>query len=192
VRISPRYFVVELGCTLLALALWLHLADVGDPVHRIARFFVEFAFVGTLVVLSGIDLEHMLIPDRITYPAIPTFFVAALLLGDTPRAQLLVGPIVGYGLVAVTAELGYALMKREVMGYGDAKLLALVGAALGWRAAVFAFFAAPFVGLLVLIPLSIARGRSLRGVEVPYGPFLAVASVAYVFLAPALAALWPR
>jgi leader peptidase (prepilin peptidase)/N-methyltransferase len=190
-RISPRYFVVELACTLLAGGLFWHLGLTADPIHLMARFFVEFAFVGTLVVLSGIDLDHMLIPDRITYPAIPIFFVAALLLGDTPRWELLVGPIVGYGLVAVTAELGYAVMKREVMGYGDAKLLALVGATLGWRATVFAFFAAPFVGLLVLIPLSMGRGRSLRGVEVPYGPFLAAAAVAYLFLASTLRPLWP-
>jgi leader peptidase (prepilin peptidase)/N-methyltransferase len=191
-RISGRYFVVELGCTLLAGGLWLHLAETADVVHLLARFFFEFALTGTLVVLSGIDLDHMLIPDRITYPAIPLFFVAALLLGDTPRGELLLGMLVGYGLVAVTAEVGYFAMKREVMGYGDAKLLMLVGSALGWRAAVFSFFAAPFVGLFVLVPLSMSRGRSLRGVEVPYGPFLAAACVAYVFVAPLLLPLWPR
>jgi leader peptidase (prepilin peptidase)/N-methyltransferase len=191
--ISIRYPLVELTALLLAAGLWLHLrASTPDPVHLAARFFVLFAFTGTLIVLSGIDLDHLIIPDRITYPAIPIFLLAALLLGDVPRREVLLGPLVGYGLVAVTAELGYRLAGREVMGYGDAKLLAMVGAALGWRAVVFAFFMAPFCGLLVLIPVSVIGKRPLRGVEVPYGPFLAIASVVYLFLAETLLPLWPR
>ena len=192
--ISIRYPLVELLATVLAAGLWLHLrTDTSvDAVHLVARFFVDFALVGTLLVLAGIDLDHMLIPDRVTYPAIPIFFLAATLLRDTPLWELALGPIVGYGLVAITAELGYLIAKREVMGYGDAKLLALVGAALGWKAPVFAFFSAPFVGLLVLVPIAIMRKQRLRGVEVPYGPFLAIASVAYLFLSETLAGLWPR
>jgi leader peptidase (prepilin peptidase)/N-methyltransferase len=191
--ISIRYPLVELLALLLAAGLWLQLRSVtADPVHLVARFFVLFALVGTLIVLAGIDLDHMIIPDRITYPAIPIFLIAALLLGDVPRWQLALGPLVGYGLVAVTAEIGYRVAGREVMGYGDAKLLALVGAALGWPAAVFAFFAAPFAFLLVLIPLSVAKKRALRGVAVPFGPFLTVASFVYLFVADTLAPLWPR
>jgi leader peptidase (prepilin peptidase)/N-methyltransferase len=191
--ISVRYPLVELLGLLLAAGLWLHLrADTADPVHLAARFFVLFALVGTLLVLAGIDLDHLVIPDRITYPAIPIFLVAALLLGDVPRWELVLGPLIGYGVVALTAEVGYRIAGREVMGYGDAKLLALVGAALGWRAVVFAFFGAPFVGLLVLIPVSVIGKRTLRGVEVPYGPFLAAASVAYLFVADLLLPLWPR
>jgi leader peptidase (prepilin peptidase)/N-methyltransferase len=192
--ISIRYPLVELLSAGLATALWLHLRDQAsvDPVHVLAHFFVGFALVGTLIVLSGIDLDHLLIPDVITYPAIPIFWFAALLLGDVPRLELVLGPIVGYGLVAVTAEVGALILKREAMGYGDAKLLALIGAALGWRAVVFTFFAAPFVGLLVLLPLALVRRQRLRGVELPYGPFLAVAAIVYLFVSDQLAPLWPR
>jgi leader peptidase (prepilin peptidase)/N-methyltransferase len=192
--ISIRYPLVEALSLALAVALWLSLAhEPGvDPVHVLARFFLGFALIGVLVVLSGIDLDHFLIPDVITYPAIPIFFVAAVLLGDVPLVELGLGPFVGYGLVAVTAELGYLIARREVMGYGDAKLLALVGAALGWHAAFFAFFAAPFVGLATLIPIALVKKQKvLRGVEVPYGPYLATAAIAYLFLAPTLAPLWP-
>jgi leader peptidase (prepilin peptidase)/N-methyltransferase len=160
-----------------------------DPVHVLARFFVGFAFIGTLIVLCGIDLDHLILPDRITYPAIPLFFLAALMLGDVPRSELVIGPFAGYGIVAVTAELGYLMLRREAMGYGDAKLLALIGAFLGWRAVLFAFFAAPFAGLLVLLPQAMLRGRSLRGVEIPYGPFLAVATLVYLFIDDLLRAI---
>jgi leader peptidase (prepilin peptidase)/N-methyltransferase len=191
--ISKRYPLVELLSALLALGLWLHLAaQSDDAVHLLARFFVYFALVGTLLVLSGIDLDHLLIPDRITYPAIPVFFVLALLLRDVPPLELVLGPVVGYGLVFVTAEVGYLVMKREVMGYGDAKLLALVGAALGWRAPFFAFFSAPCLMLAVLVPVIISRKRRLLGgPEVPFGPALAVASVVYLFVADSFRALLP-
>jgi len=191
--ISVRYPLVELLSALLALGLWLHLASIpDDPVHLLARFFVYFALLGTLLVISGIDLDHLLIPDRITYPAIPIFFVLAILLRDTPPLELALGPFVGYGLVLVTAEVGYLVMRRDVMGYGDAKLLALLGAALGWRAPVFAFFFAPFLGLVVLVPMLVVRRRRLiGGPEVPYGPFLAVAGVLYLFIADWLRAFLP-
>jgi leader peptidase (prepilin peptidase)/N-methyltransferase len=180
--ISLRYPLVELFTACVALVLWYARVthDGGDAVHLLARFFVEFALAGVLIVLSGIDIDHFLIPDRITYPAIPVFFVLALFLGEVSPFELVLGPFVGYGLVALFAEVGYLIAKREVMGYGDAKLLALLGAAFGWRAPVFAFFAAPFAGLLVNIPLQLLRRRPVFAmVEVPYGPFLALAGLVY-------------
>ena len=180
--ISIRYPLVELLSTFIALAIWTRLqVQPDDAVHLLAHFFVDFALCGTLLVLAGIDLDHLVIPDRITYPAIPCFLVVALLLQHVSPLELVLGPFVGYGLVLVVAEVGYAILKREAMGYGDAKLLALVGAALGWRAPVFAFFTAPFVGLLVIVPLLLWRKKRLLGAgEVPYGPFLAGASLFYV------------
>jgi leader peptidase (prepilin peptidase) / N-methyltransferase len=190
--ISIRYPLVELLSSLLGLGLWLMLRDQPiDAVHVLAQFFFGYAFLAVLIVLAGIDLDHMIIPDPVTYPAIPAFLCAAILLHDVPVRELVIGPFVGYGLVALTAELGYLVARREVMGYGDAKLLALIGAALGWRAAVFAFFAAPFAGLLFLVPLMMLRRQRVHGVEVPYGPFLALAGGVYLFIAPVLRAFWP-
>jgi leader peptidase (prepilin peptidase)/N-methyltransferase len=67
------------------------------------------------------------------------------------------------------------------MGYGDAKLLAMVGAFLGWRAVAFTFFVAPFFGLALVVPLLVARRRKVIGVEIPYGPFLVAAALVYIF-----------
>ncbi|HEX6837062.1 MAG TPA: prepilin peptidase [Polyangia bacterium] len=181
--ISPRYPLVEALSTLLALGVYARFVVGGDaPVELLAaRFLVYFAFVGTLVVVAGVDLDHKIIPDAVTYPAIPAFFVAGILLRDVAPLDLLFGLVAGYGVVAVTAELAWWILKREGMGYGDAKLLALVGALLGWRAVVFTFLLAPFFGLFIVVPVLIARRKQIRGVEVPYGPFLVAAALVYVF-----------
>ena len=181
--ISPRYPLVELLSTLLALGVYARFVVGGEgPVALLAaRFLVYFAFVGTLVVVAGVDLDHKIIPDVVTYPAIPAFFVAGIVVRDVAPLDLVIGMAAGYGIVAVTAELAWWLLQREGMGYGDAKLLALVGALLGWRAVVFTFLLAPFFGLLIVVPVLIARRSRIRGVEVPYGPFLVGAALVYVF-----------
>jgi leader peptidase (prepilin peptidase)/N-methyltransferase len=184
--ISIRYPLVELlGLGLGLATYWRFVASApveAEAPWLLARFFVYFFFAATLVALAGIDLDHLIIPDSVTYPAIPLFFVAALLVGDTPPGELALGPFVGYGIVALFAELAWLILKREGMGYGDAKLLAMVGALLGWRAALVVFFAAPFGGLAVVPPVLLARRKRVIGVEIPYGPFLVVAALAYLYL----------
>jgi leader peptidase (prepilin peptidase) / N-methyltransferase len=192
--ISLRYPLVEALATLLALAVYARfVAGPGNegapPVWLAAHFLVYFAFVGTLVVIAGVDVDHKIIPDSVTYPAIPAFFVAGVLLRDVPPLELCLGMAIGYGGVAVTAELAYFALKREGMGYGDAKLLMLVGALLGWRAVAFSFFVAPFFALLVVVPLKLAQRQKVVGVEIPYGPFLVAAALLYVFFGRELLAL---
>jgi len=110
-------------------------------------------------------------------------------LRDVAPLDLMLGMAIGYGGVAVTAELAYWILKREGMGYGDAKLLMLVGAALGWRGVAFTFLLSPFFGLVTVIPVLGVRGRRLRGVEVPYCPFLVSAALVYIFFGRDLWAL---
>ncbi|HEY2743022.1 MAG TPA: prepilin peptidase [Polyangia bacterium] len=192
--ISWRYPFVELMSTLLALAVYARFvagpAAEGAPASGLAaHFLVYFAFVGTLVVIAGVDLDHKIIPDAITYPAIPAFFVAGVLLRDVAPLDLVIGAAAGYGIVAVVAELAYLILKREGMGYGDAKLLALVGALLGWRAALFTFFVSPFFGLVAVVPILVARRRKIVGVEIPFGPYLVAAALFYLFFGRDLLAM---
>ena len=191
--ISWRYPFVEFLSLLLALAVYWRFVAGADPdapaAGLAAHFLVYFAFVGTLVVVAGVDLDHKIIPDAVTYPAIPAFFVAGLLLRDVAPLDLLLGMAIGYGGVAVTAELAYWILKREGMGYGDAKLLMLVGALLGWRAVAFTFLVSPFFGLITVVPILVARRSKIRGVEVPYGPFLVAGALVYVFFGRDLWAL---
>ncbi len=191
--ISPRYPLVEALSLLLALAVYARFVagavGTADPIALAARFLVYFAFVGTLVVLAGVDLDHKIIPDAVTYPAIPAFFVAGILLRDVAPMDLVLGMAIGYGVIAVTAELSYWILHREGIGYGDAKLLMLVGALLGWRAVAFTFLLSPFFGLLIVVPVLVARRSRIRGVEVPYGPFLVAAALVYVLFGRDLWAL---
>jgi leader peptidase (prepilin peptidase)/N-methyltransferase len=188
--ISIRYPLVELASLLLALAVYARfVGGAATPLSLAAHFLVYFAFVGTLLVIAGVDFDHKIIPDSVTYPAIPAFFVAALVLRDVRPLDLAIGAVAGYAIVAVTAELAYWLLGRVGMGYGDAKLLALVGAFLGWRGVVFSFFVAPFFGLVLVVPVLLLRRRKLLGTEVPYGPFLVGAALFYVFFGRELLAL---
>ncbi len=207
---SPRYMLVEVATGLLFVATW-HLCVVGlwpeDPLEtRIARFCIYALFELVLVVITFIDLDHKLILDRVTFPAIPVFYGFGWLLRDVSWSDRLIGVVVGYGLVRAIADGYYFLTKREGMGYGDGKLLALIGALLGWRAVVFSLFGGAMLGSVLGIALLLLQRRGtgaappaeppgnapadaaapaeipLRHVEIPFGPYLIAAALVYLFL----------
>jgi leader peptidase (prepilin peptidase)/N-methyltransferase len=198
---SARHPVVEVLAALLAAALWWKLvaSDPGQAVGiRLARFALYFAFSGVLVVLSFIDLATQLLPDVITLPAIPALYLSAFGAHDVPWLERLIGVIAGYLFLRIIADFYYYVLKREGLGLGDAKLLAVIGAVLGWRALPFVVLVAGLVGAVVSLPLAIAARRgvegeapsSLRHFQVPFGPFLAAAALLYVFGGTALLRLW--
>ena len=214
-RFSPRYALVEaLMAALSALLYWKFVASDLDAAAavRLARFALYFAFTGALVVLSFIDLDTQLLPDVITLPAIPIFFLAAAGAHETSWAERAIGLAAGYLFVRLVADAYYYILKREGMGLGDGKLLAMMGAALGWKALPFIIFAGSFLGAAISIPLLLWARRhprkapapapegeapegeeadtSLGRVQVPFGPFLSLGAVLYLFVGQAaLAAL---
>ena len=198
---SARYPLVEALAALIALALWLTFVS-GDPGQaaaiRVARFAVYFAFAGALIVLSFIDLATMRLPDVITLPAIPVFFLSGFAVHEAPWLERLIGAAAGYLFLRIIADFYYYVLKREGLGLGDAKLLALIGALLGWRALLFVLTVGGFAGSLISLPIVIWSRRRrpasdgaepLRHVQVPFGPFLAGAALLYVFVGPRLLAL---
>jgi leader peptidase (prepilin peptidase)/N-methyltransferase len=195
---SLRYPLVELLGAVLAAALWwqcVALDPQGALGVRVARFAYGFAFAGVLVVLSFIDLETLLLPDVITRPAIVVFFVAGFGVHEVPWLARVIGAAAGYLFVRLIADFYYYVLKREGLGLGDAKLLALIGVALGWKALPVVVFAGSIVGSLISIPVLLvarrrrASGQSLRDVQVPFGPFLALGAFIYVFGARVILAL---
>src|SRR6185369_5950700 len=197
-RFSIRYALVELLTALLAAAIYWKFvaADPGGVVAvRLARFVLYFTFTGALIVLAFIDLDTKLLPDRITLPAIPILFLGGFGAHDVPALQRAIGAAAGYLFVRVIADAYYYLRKREGLGLGDGKLLAMVGALLGWKALPVVIFAGSFIGTLVSLPiLIIARRRaagphdhdggddeSVRLAQVPFGPFLALGALIYLF-----------
>ena len=198
---SARYPLVEALAALIALALWLTFVS-GDPGQaaaiRISRFAVYFAFAGALIVLSFIDLATMRLPGVITLPAIPVFFLSGFAVHEAPWLERLIGAAAGYLFLRIIADFYYYVLKREGLGLGDAKLLALCGALLGWRALLFVLTVGGFAGSLISLPIVIWTRRRrpatdsaepLHHVQVPFGPFLAGAALLYVFVGPRLLAL---
>jgi leader peptidase (prepilin peptidase)/N-methyltransferase len=183
-RFSPRYMLVEQLMGLIAIALWWRALGAPAAALSVRQFMIEFLFTGTLTVLSFIDLELMILPDRITLPGIVVFFVLGFWEPGVPAWwHRLIGIVVGWGFVWCLAEAFYRITGREGLGLGDGKLLALVAALLGWQALWACLFLGAVQGLLVTVPARLASRRKVMGVEIPFGPFLALGAVEYLFLA---------
>jgi leader peptidase (prepilin peptidase)/N-methyltransferase len=136
-----------------------------------------------MVVITFIDLDHMLILDKITLPSIALAYGASLLLHH-PWWFGLLGAAIGYGVPWLIGEVYLLIRKREGLGLGDAKLLALVGALLGWRGIVFALFGGSLLGSVIGI-VSLARAKeNMMRTEMPFGPFLAAGATLYLFAEP--------
>lgn len=172
--ISPRYPLVELLTGLLSLAL-CRLYGPGLP------YLAAFLFASALVVISFIDLDHQIIPDVISLPGIPVFFLLAVFVMGVGFWDSLLGVLAGGGFLYLIA-VGYELLtKREGMGGGDIKLLAMIGAFLGWQSLFFVVFMSSILGALVGVVLIATRGKDMK-YAVPFGPFLSVAAAMYPFV----------
>jgi leader peptidase (prepilin peptidase)/N-methyltransferase len=183
---SPRYLLVEaLTGAFFGVAWWFSLGDGGALMafdDRLFFFVVYAAFVWVMVVITFIDLDHMLILDKVTIPSIVVFYVVSLWI--RPWWEGLVGIAVGYGVPWLIAKLYYLIRKREGLGLGDSKLLALVGALLGWKGVVVSLFGGSMFGSIIgIIVLARSRQQIMQS-ELPFGPFLAAAAVFYLFAEP--------
>jgi leader peptidase (prepilin peptidase)/N-methyltransferase len=173
-RISPRYPVVELTTAVLAaLAAW----RFGFGWETAAAMLLTFA----LVSISVIDLDHQIIPDSISLPLIWIGLFLSLwhpmpdadVLFVDPKSSI-VGALAGYLSLWCVYHLFRLLTGKEGMGYGDFKLLAGLGAWLGWQMLPLIILLSALVGALVGIAL-IAFRRHDRNVPIPFGPYLAAA-----------------
>lgn len=189
--ISALYPLFELLGGVLAVVLYLRFVALGgetSPPLLLAQFLVYFGFALTLAVLSVIDWQLLLLPDRITLPAIPLFYVLGRVLGDIGWLDALIGSAVGYLLIRAVSDGYYYLTGREGLGYGDGKLLALIGALLGWQALPWTLLMGSVSACLISFPLLLWRRRAgqeiveLRQTPVPFGPFLSLGALAYLLM----------
>ena len=147
-------------------------------------FFIIFCCL--LIVGSLVDLKLHIIPNEITYTGLILAPIASLLcaglhnLNSVPGANQwmaslqasMIGIFVSGGLVFLCGILGKLVFRKDAMGFGDVKLMGMIGGFLGWKIAVATFFLAPFFGLLFGLPRLILK----RGNVIPYGPFLSLAA----------------
>lgn len=171
--IPVRYAVVEALTALVSIALFLKFGPT-------MKFISAFAFSAVLIVITFIDLDHQIIPDVISLPGIPIFFLAAVLFMGLPWLESLIGVLIGGGVLYLIAFFYYLFTRREGMGGGDIKLLAMMGAFLGWKSLLFILLVSSFLGAIVGMGLMAFKGANMK-YAVPFGPFLAIAAVAYIF-----------
>lgn len=207
-KFSARHALVEALAAALSTAIFAVFALDPAPLPlgvRVARYAVYFAFSAVLVVLTFIDLDTKRLPDVITLPSIAVFFAAGFAVAGVGWLDRLIGAVAGYLLVRLIADGYYYATGREGLGLGDGKLLAVMGALLGWKALPPIVFCASFVGVAISVPVLLARRRataatqddpapsgSIRRSEVPFGPFLAASALGYVFLHDRVGALVER
>lgn len=166
-KISIRYPVVEILCGILSAAVAWH-------------FGVGFAALGALlltwalVALTFIDFDHQLLPDSITLPFLWLGLAFNLFATYTDSASSLIGAIAGYGALWSVYHVFKLLTGKEGMGYGDFKLLAMLGAWMGWQALPAVILISSLVGAIVGIALILLRGHD-RNIPIPFGPYIATA-----------------
>lgn len=171
-RISLRYPLVEALTGLMALAL---AARYGwGPEAPI--FFV---FSCSLITVSFIDLDYQIIPNQITYPGIPLGVCASFVLPEVSLQDSIIGVGLGGGILWLVAVLFRWLRKKEGMGFGDVKLLAMIGAFLGWRAVLLTLVLSSFVGAVAGYVALRLSGKDVRE-PIPFGPFLALGALVYM------------
>ena len=172
-KISPRYPSIEaLTGILFALALFYFGFSAATLIYWI--------FVAALVVITFIDLDHQIIPDVISLPGIPIGFICSFFIPWLIWSDSLLGILFGGGILFSVAWVYEILAKREGMGGGDIKLLAMLGAFLGWKAILPVIFIASLGGTVVGIPVMILQKKNSR-LAIPFGPFLSGAALVYLF-----------
>ncbi len=172
--ISVRYPLVELGTgALFALAAW----KFGPHPATLAWC----AALALLVSMALIDLDTKYLPDDLTYPLLWVGLVVAALGGTIPLSAAVWGAVAGYMPLWLIAS-GFALAtRRQGMGGGDLKLLAALGAWLGWQAILPIILIASVAGLCVNVPRMVL-GKHERHQQYPFGPFLAGAGMIVMFV----------
>ena len=190
--ISVRYALVEFVTAFLFIALYKKFGVSFD-------FFFYLVFGCALIIATFIDIRHRIIPDEISIGGIIFGFILSVTKGLSLKPFLfdyhwpvnsLAGILVGGGIIYLVGFLFdfvyFKLLKRppiqgetSSMGGGDVKLLAMIGAFLGWEKALLTFFLAPFFGLVAgVFNLGVKKDHTI-----PYGPFLALAALITLFYA---------
>jgi leader peptidase (prepilin peptidase)/N-methyltransferase len=146
---------------------------------------VYFILVMSLIAITFIDIDHRIIPDVITLPGIPLFFILCLFLPTPSVMDSFLGILFGGGSLYLVAW-GYHLATgQEGMGGGDIKLLAMIGAVVGWKGILFTIFAGSMTGCVAGLLLMIKNRKGMK-LAIPFGPFLALGAVIYLFYGPSL------
>ncbi|GMR04798.1 MAG: A24 family peptidase [Thermodesulfobacteriota bacterium] len=178
VPISWQYPLVELltGFSAIALFMWFWPAP---------EVFFYFAFLCALIVITFIDLEHRIIPDVISIPGVVIGFGASFFTAAPGPLGSLIGIVLGGAVLMSIAAAYYFITGKEGMGGGDIKLLAMIGAFVGWKGVLFTLFSASLIGAVFGVAIIVISGKGGK-YALPFGPFLAAGAAVYIFYGHAI------
>jgi leader peptidase (prepilin peptidase)/N-methyltransferase len=142
-----------------------------------------------LVTVSFIDLDRFLLPDIFTLSGIVIGLIGGFLNPERSFAESVLGVFLGGGFLWSIAHIYFLIRKEEGMGGGDIKLLAWLGAVLGWKAIPFIILSSSLLGSFVGIALAMRSRKGMKTV-IPFGPYLALGAVIYIFVGESLAELY--
>lgn len=150
----------------------------------LSRYEVSFStfelsyFVFALVIVSVIDFDRMLLPDLFTYSGMFLGLLGAALNPDRSLADSAFGLLIGGGVLWTIAFVYAKLRNEDGMGGGDIKLLAWIGAVLGWKSVIFVLLGSSVLGSVVGLLVAVQTKGGLK-TKIPFGPYLAVCAVLY-------------
>lgn len=180
--ISPRYPIIELVTAVAGVLVTL---QFGWSWSTLAVLVLTWS----LIALTMIDVDHQLLPDDITLPLLWLGLLVNSFGLLTSLESAVWGAIAGYGILWGVYWLFKLVTGKEGMGYGDFKLLAALGAWLGWQALPMIILLSSLVGAVVGITLIIVRGRD-RNIPIPFGPYLASAGFLSLLWGNAISAFY--
>ena len=171
--ISIQYPLIELATALIwAFMVWHH--GVSLEALRGA------VFATVLLGIAMTDARAYIIPDEFTLGGLGLGILFALAAGKQALGVALLGAAVGFGMLWLVAIAGEWMFKQEAMGGGDIKMMAMVGAFLGWQGTLLTVFLGALIGSLIFVPLSLLGHKKL----VPFGIFLAIGAAATYLVGP--------
>jgi leader peptidase (prepilin peptidase)/N-methyltransferase len=180
-KVDARYFIVELLTAAWAVVLWnLYPLDLA---------IIYFIFSAALIVATFIDIDHFIIPDEISLGGAA---IGIVLCGFFPILQnqttilsgiswSFISFLIGGGLLFIIAIAGTVLLKKEAMGMGDIKLLAMMGTFLGWKACIFIIAFSSIFGSIIGLSILLAQ-KKWRSIPMPFGPSLALSAFLWILV----------
>ncbi len=170
---SIRYPLVELLMGILFLMVYLIFGWQWITLEYLL-------FIFGLVIVSFIDLDHFILPDIFTLSGIVLGLLGGIFNPEREFLDALYGVLMGGGFLWLIAYLYYVLRKEEGMGGGDIKLLAWIGAVLGWKSIPFVIFFSSITGSIIGVSVMVRSKGNLKTV-IPFGPYLALGALVYLF-----------
>lgn len=172
--ISIRYPAIELSVGAISLIAFLQHGPTLE-------YAVVFGFAAAMVVLIFIDYDHQILPDSITLGGWLLGFLLAAPREALTLVEAISGAALGAGLLYFVSEVYFRLRKIEGLGFGDVKMMGMVGAFVGWKGVLLTLFLGSFSGSLVGVGLVMLRGGDMK-TKLPFGTFLGMGALAAIFV----------